>query len=129
MLGIAAPIPPDLIEECDADSHTAELTRHEATLVRRMDQSQFPQVLDIKADLSKLRDEMREHRLPREVMEIHDGDTIGLKGTTEMLEGLPEGVVLADFVYVDTDQPLRAPCYCKGPTYFPALMHDVSMDA
>jgi CHAT domain len=127
-LSIDSPIPRRLLEECNQDLPTADMIRRERELIQKLAQSPLSQLLNIKEELDELRGEMRQHSLLKNVMRIRDGETINLRGITEMLEGLPNGVVLVDFIYVNDDKPLRALCYRKGLTYSPALMYDVSMD-
>jgi len=128
LLSLDSPIPPELLKECSQNPSATDMIRRESDLVQNLGQLPFPQLLDAKGELDKLRGEMRQHPLLKNVMRIRDGETINIIEITKMLQGLPDGVVLVDFIYVAFDQPLRALCYRKGLTYSPALMHDVSMD-
>jgi hypothetical protein len=128
LLSIESPITPSLLEECNRSLPAAEMIQRERELVQRLAQTPFPQLVDVREELDALRGAMRQHPLLKDVMSIRDGETINLRGITEMLQGWPDGIVVVDFIYVEFDKPLRALCYRKGFTYSPALIQDVSMD-
>lgn len=128
LLGIDAPIPADLLRQCEEAPSANALVEREEQLTRGLDKSEFPRVLEIREELNSLRTKMREEPGLKEIMSIRDGDTVTLGQISDALNDLPDGIILVDFIYVDFDKPLRAICYRKGLTYFPTLMWDVSWD-
>ena len=110
LLNLDSPIPPQLLKECNRDRVAAEYDSARKGTPSILAQSPFPQLLKIKEELEELRGKMRQNPLLKNVMRIRNGETIHIGGITEMLEGLPDGVVLVDFIYVGFDKPLRALC-------------------
>lgn len=129
LLSVDTPIPRDLLDRVNEDHSAKSLIESEQKLVQQLDESPFTEKIRLRRELDEKRAQMRVNPLLAEIMRIRDGDTITPYEINDILGELTENVILVDFFYVDFDKPLRAVCYRKGLTYFPALMTDVDMDA
>ncbi|KAI1321722.1 CHAT domain-containing protein [Xylariaceae sp. FL0255] len=128
LLSVDMPIPQALLDTANKDDTTKSLIEGEQKLVKQLSESSFPENIRLREELGKQHVQMRSNPLLTEIMRIRDGDTVTPYEIYDFLQNLPDKVVLVDFFYVDFDGPIRAVCYRKGLTYFPALMHDISMD-
>ena len=122
LLGIDTRLPRKLVEACEDSSNALAAVKREQKLLSSLKITAFPETLRIRDEVETLRVSMRQNLLLAPIMAIRDGETISLDQIGEMLQQVPPGVVLVDFIHMEVEKDLLAICYRRNKTFFPARL-------
>ena len=122
LLGIDTRLPRKLIQAYERSPDELARIKNEQKLLSDLRATPFPDSLRIQDEVETLRVSMRQNLILAPVMAIRDGDTVNLGQIGEMLQRIPPGVVLVDFIYMESQKHLLAICYRRDKTFFPARL-------